>query len=378
MLLARLAGQMVSLVIVLLALQRFNSAAIAGTATFLDVTPGLFAAPLAGALLDRHGRARLAVIDYVIAGTCLAVIAILATTDALNVPLFFLIVAISGTTRPLSNTGVRTLFPLIVPRELWERANAIDSNGYVVASIFGPALAGGIVALFGPSAALFVIALIFAAAAVAASGLRDPGGRAGTGHLVRDAWDGLVYVTRNVTLRTLALAVSTSNISSGLFFIAVPVLVLQRFGGGPEYVGLLFALMGVAGFVSVLLVGRVPSRGREPLFLTAAMLGASASFVVILLGAASPPVVALGMVCVGIATGPFDVGLFTLRQRRTDPAWMGRAFAVSMALNFAGFPVGSALGGAIVSYSIEAALAIAIVVNLLAAAMCFWWLPRED
>lgn len=378
MLLARLAGQMVSLVIVLLALQRFGSAAVAGTATFLDVTPGLIAAPIAGALLDRHGRARLAVIDYVVAGISLALIAILATTDALSVPLFFLIVAIAGTTRPLSNTGVRTLFPLLVPRELWERANAIDSNGYVIASIFGPAIAGGIVALFGPPAALGVIALVFFAAAVAASRLHDPGGRSGGGALARDAWDGLVYVSRHPTLRTLALAVSTSNISSGLFFIALPVLVLQRFSGGPELVGLLFALMGLAGFASVLLIGRVPSKGREQLFLTGAMLGASASFVIILAGAGNLLIIAIGMACVGIATGPFDVGLFTVRQRRTDPAWLGRAFAVSMALNFAGFPVGSALGGAVVSYSIELALALAIVVNVIAAAMCFFWLPRED
>ena len=378
MLLARLAGQMVSLVIVLLALQRFGSAAVAGTATFLDVTPGLIAAPIAGALLDRHGRARLAVIDYGIAGTSLALIAILASADLLTVPLFFLIVAISGTTRPLSNTGVRTLFPLIVPRELWERANAIDSNGYVVASIFGPAVAGAVVALFGPPAALGIVAVVFFAAAVVASRLHDPGDRAPGGALLADAWQGLVYVSRHATLRTLAIAVSTSNIASGLFFIALPVLVLQRFGGSAQDVGLLFALMGVAGFVSVLLVGRIPSRGREQLFLTGSMLGQSVSFVILLLGAASPALIALGMICVGIATGPYDVGLFTVRQRRTDPAWMGRAFAVSMALNFSGFPLGSALGGAVVTYSIEAALGLAIVVNVVAAAICFLWLPRED
>ena len=378
MLLARVAGQMVSLVIVLLALERFGSAAVAGTATFLDVTPGLIAAPIAGALLDRHGRARLAVIDYLIAGSALALIAGLATLDVLSIPAFFIIVAIAGTTRPLSNTGVRTLFPLLVPRELWERANAIDSNGYVVASIFGPAAAGGLVALVGAPATLAIIAGIFVAAAVAASGLRDPGGRSAGGNLARDAWDGLVYVSRNTTLRTLAIGISTSNISSGLFFIALPVLVLQRFGGGPEFVGFLFALMGIAGFVSVLLIGRVSSRGREQLFLTGSMLGWSAVFAVILAGATNPVVVAIGMLCGGIVSGPFDVGLFTVRQRRTDPAWMGRAFAVSMALNFAGFPIGSAIGGAIVSSSIELALALAIVVNLIAAAITFIWLPRHD
>ena len=36
--------------------------------------------------------------------------------------------------------------------------------------------------------------------------------------------------------------------------------------------------------------------------------------------------------------------MFTLRQRRTHPEWFGRAFAISMSLNYAGNPVGSVPG----------------------------------
>lgn len=378
MILARVAQQMVALVLVLLALQRFGSAGVAGAVTFVAIAPGLVAAPIAGALLDRHGRTRLVTLDYLISAAALGLIALLANADVLAVPVLMLIVTISSITSPMSNTGVRTLFPLIVPERLWERANAIDSNGYVVASIFGPALAGALVAAFGPPAALAFIAVIFVAAAIAASGLRDPAEPPETGRLLADAWQGLVHVARHPTLRSLAIAISTSNISQGLFFIALPVLVLQRFGGGPEFVGLLFALMGVSGSVSVLLIGRVSSRGREHIFLAGSMLAMAGAFAIVLAGASMPAVVALGMLAVGIATGPFDVALFTVRQRRTDPAWMGRAFAVSMALNFAGFPIGAFLGGAIVPVSIEIALAIAVVVNIVAAGISFAWLPRED
>lgn len=377
MLLARTAGQMVSLVIVLLALQRFGSAAVAGAATFLDVTPGLIAAPIAGALLDRHGRARLAVIDYVIASLALALIAVLATADQLSVPVFFLIVTISGATRPLSNTGVRTLFPLLVPPPLWERANAIDSNGYVVASIFGPAAAGAIIAVFGPPAALLVVAALFGAAAIAASGLRDPGPRGSEGPLLRDAWAGAVYVAHHPTLRPLAISISVANVGWGLFFIALPVLVLQRTGGDAAYVGNLFALLGVVGFFAVLFMGRVRTLGRERPLFAAAMLGQAVAFAIALASGGNPALVAAAMIVLGLATGPFDVTLFTVRQRRTDPAWMGRAFAVSMALNFAGFPLGSALGGAIVPVSLEAAIAVAIAANITAAVLA-QRIPRED
>src|SRR5207245_8039449 len=87
--------------------------------------------------------------------------------------------------------------------------------------------------------------------------------------------------------------------------------------------------------------------------------------------ASSFALVALVMVLIGVATGPFDVVLFTLRQRRTDPAWLGRAFAVSMSLNFVGFPVGSALGGALAPLSLEAAFVIALALNVVAAVIAF-------
>ena len=178
MMLARTAGQMVSLVLVLFALQRYGSAEIAGAVTFLSILPGLVGSPIAGALLDRHGRTRLMVLDYVIAGCSLALIATLALADFLPVAALLAIVTITSLTQPLSNTGVRTLFPLIVPRHLWERANAIDSNGYVVASIVGPALAGALVAALGAPVALVFTACLFGAAAVVGAHVehRQPGG----------------------------------------------------------------------------------------------------------------------------------------------------------------------------------------------------------
>ena len=377
MMLARTAGQMVALILVLLALQHYGSAELAGLVTFMAVAPGIVASPIAGALLDRHGRTRLVVLDYFIAAASLALIAGLAAGDALPIPALLLIVTVSSLTQPLSNTGVRTLFPLIVPKPMWERANAIDSNGYVVASIVGPALAGGLVAGLGAPTALAVTASIFTVAGVVAIGLRDPATPTDTGRLLADAWRGLVYVARHPTLRALALSVSTANLGWGIFFLTLPVLVLQEFGGGPELVGLLFAVLGISGSVTVLLVGRISTVGRERQLLAASMLGHAAAFALLLLFP-SPIVAAIAMIALGISSGPFDIVLFTLRQRRTDPAWLGRAFAVSMALNFAGFPIGSAIGGAVVPISIAAALALAIVFQVVGAVFSMVTIPAEE
>ncbi|HYV23342.1 MAG TPA: MFS transporter [Candidatus Bathyarchaeia archaeon] len=376
MLLARTATTMVQLILVLFALDRFHSPGLAGAVTFLALAPGLLMSPIAGALLDRHGRVKLMVVDYVVAASALALIVGLGAADVLSEVLLLAIVTVMSLTFPLSTTGVRTMFPLLVPRPLWERANAVDSNGYVVSSIFGPAIAGALVATVGSLWALALTSAFYAIAAVITVPLRDPLGRVPHGGLLSDAWAGLLYTWRNKTLRGLGISVSTANIANGLFYIGLPVFVLSRLGGGAAEVGQLFALMGVTAAVSVLFVGRVGTEGRERPFLAGAMVLTGIGYGAVLF---SPNLLlaALVMAVIGLATGPFDVVLFTLRQRRTDPAWLGRAFAVSMSLNFIGFPVGSAIGGAVAPISLELAFLGALALTMVAAVLAFALIPKE-
>jgi hypothetical protein len=84
------------------------------------------------------------------------------------------------------------------------------------------------------------------------------------------------------------------------------------------------------------------------------------------------------MVVMGLAAGPMDVAMFTLRQRRTEAAWMGRAFAISMAFNFAGWPVGAAIAGLIASTSIEAAVILGIVTAAIAVVFAVTLVPAGE
>ena len=124
----------------------------------------------------------------------MALIAVLSLAGLLPPWLLILIAVLSSLTSILSVTGIRSLFPIIVPKSLWERANAIDSNGYVVATIIGPPLAAGLVAVVGGQITLFVTAIGFGAAAVALIGVPDPETAvSSTGRLLRDALDGVRY-----------------------------------------------------------------------------------------------------------------------------------------------------------------------------------------
>jgi predicted MFS family arabinose efflux permease len=80
------------------------------------------------------------------------------------------------------------------------------------------------------------------------------------------------------------------------------------------------------------------------------------------------PGLVFGLMLVGAAAGPIDVGVLTLRQRRTDPTELGRVISISMSLNFAGGPVGSAIAGALVTRSLSGTFVVAALAAVVAAA----------
>jgi MFS family permease len=386
--LARTGQSMIGVALVLFALAVYDSPQLAGIVTFASVVPGLLIAPIAGALLDRHGRVRLMILDYVVATASLALIGILALAGLLPAPLLVLIVVVTSLTSILSIVGLRTIFPIMVPSHLWERVNAVDSNGYVVATILGPPLAASLVAILGAPEAIIAIAVPFGLAALVLIGMPEPETEsASTGRLLADAWAGVRYAWSNKTIRGLGFSLSILNLGWGVMTILIPLIVLRTLHYGDAMVGFVFAASGVSGMVSAFLFGRMDTRGREwpmlviPIALMAplvALLFPAAG----LLGPIAPEVglaILIGMMFVfGLLNGATDIALFTVRQRRTDPAWMGRAFAVSMAFNFMGFPIGAAIAGAMVEVSMSATIWFGVVACVVGAVTAAIMVPAQE
>jgi MFS family permease len=374
---SRIGGSMLGVAMVLFSLEQFHSPALAGVVTFASVAPGLLVSPIVGALLDRHGRTRLIIIDQLVGAASLVLIAALALAGTLTPPVLILVTAVAGLTAPLSNVGLRTLFPIIVPKRLWERVNAVDSNGYVVATLIGPPLAGLLVEVVGGPETLLLIAILYASAAVVFVGTADPRiETASTGRLLVDAWLGLEYTFRNPTLRALGVSLSVLNLGWGILTIVLPVLIISVLGYGEAVVGLVWAVSGITGGIGALIAGRWRTQGRERRLMVSTMAGMTVALALLLVSPTLAMIVAV-MAISGFFNGPMDVALFTLRQRRTDPAWMGRAFAVSMSLNFSGYPLGAVIGGILVAYGTTPAILAAVVFGVLGTMFAAILLPRQ-
>jgi predicted MFS family arabinose efflux permease len=362
---------------VLFVLARYHSPQLAGIATFLLVVPGLVLSPIAGAMLDRYSRARLITVDYLVATLALLTLAGLSAGHLLPPALLLVICVLSSLTGPLSFAGARAIMPSIVPDHMWERANALDNTTFVLAAVIGAPLAGALVGFASPEWALAVTGLVFAGAGFSILGVRDTVLARGTGRVLTDAWAGLVYVLRNRTLTGLAVTFVAYGVGWGGLAIAIPVLVLGRLHQGPAVVGYIWGAVGAAGFVATLIAGRIRTRGRERQLMAASMFGVAVAIAVLPL-ASSVLVVAAALVVVAVVESPFNIAFLTLRQRRTDPAQFGRVFAVSVSLNMLGNPIGSAIAGPLIGWSLNGALWVAVAATLVGAVFPILVIPAKD
>ena len=114
---------------------------------------------------------------------------------------------------------------LLQPKDLISEGNALMNLGFAAASVFGAALAGGLIALWGVSVALLVDAASFAVIAIVLAVAKD---LPQPEHEDRTPWheryvDGLEFARDNRLVRTLLVGQSLALIC---FTIVVPIEVI--------------------------------------------------------------------------------------------------------------------------------------------------------
>ncbi|MGW4134545.1 MFS transporter [Amycolatopsis japonica] len=328
--------------LLLFVLTRFPSPALAAAVMVCRLVPGLLLSPLAGALLDRMRPSRLIGVDLATAGAVLVAIAGLDMGGLLTPGLLLAATTVGSCTSPLSVAGTRSLVAKVVPRTLWSRANAVDSGTYVVATMVGPAGAGVLVSATDGRTTLAVIAAMYLTGAAAASRVPAPPVTPDVRPLLQDIKAGVIYLARHRTLRNLAVIASLFNVANGLYELAVPITILDRYDDNAVWVGLFLAVMGIGGVLAGLVVGRWDHSGKESAKITASVAATAVGLALFALDS-GPLMAAAGMLIVGAAGGAFDVVFLSLRQRVTDTANLGRVIALSTAANMAGAPVGTVL-----------------------------------
>jgi MFS family permease len=377
----RLADEMFSVGVVLLALERTGSAALAGAIVAAITLPSLVTGPLLGAWLDQTGRRRkVMIVDQVLAASALVAI-VLMTGHAPDwtVPLVALG---AGITWPLSFGGFTSLIPVIVPVELLPPANALEATSFNVAVIAGPALAGTISAVASPAASLLVEAAltIGAIALIALIPAVDTAARKAGRSLGEIVRAGLGHLARTPALRSVTVAGAFNLGGLGLLTVAFPFFAVDFLGTERSSAGYLWAAFASGSVLGALLLVRFQTIWAPERVVLASLATLGCLMLLWPLATALP--VALVLIALaGVADGPNLSATFAARQRWTPRELHGQIFTTAASVKVGSFAVGSALAGpAVVGLGADGALVLAGCVQLAAAAA--GWLvgehPRAD
>ncbi len=333
----------------LLVLATTNSATLTGAAFALEWIPRLAAFGWAGSVVDRRGASVVFHLASLGRALVLAAGAALLYLHPSGIVASVTVVALAAT------TGVLTEFSYIAAetagaaagRRAGARAHRVQAVLLGIdqtATLAGPALAG-LLLLTGPPQMLAVITALSLLAALLA--LRTPPSPVAPARLPKGQTNaGLATGWRTIrslpALGWLVTGLTLSNLATGLFQAAGPVIVVQHFGQSATAVGLVWSAAAGATLLAVTICRFAIDRlGLWPVGAACAALASLAC-----LAAAQAPDYRSYMILVALlmaGEGGMTVVLRTLRSRLIPPEKFGSTLSVTILILLLPFPVAGVL-----------------------------------
>jgi len=228
--------------------------------------------------------------------------------------------------------------------------NAIALNSSMVngARLFGPAIAGLLIAVVGEGWCFFIDALSYAAVLVSVllMRLRAEQHPPRTTRVLREMADGFRYASGSPPIRALLLLLALSGVAGRPFAVLLPVIAREVMHGGAGTLGVLQATAGVGALAGALyLASRTSVLGlARAVVISAALFGAGlvAFSRVHVLGLAMPLLflAGTGMMVQTAASN-------TIIQTIVDEDKRGRVMSLLGMSLFGSVPLGSLLAGAL-------------------------------
>lgn len=250
-----------------------HSALAVGVLAFAQFLPFTLFSLLAGVIVDRLDPRRTVVSTQAIAMTLASIIAAITLAGVVRPWHVYVIAFLGGLVQVLDAPARQQLTYRMVGRAELQNAVALNSSVFNASRIYGPALAGILIAAFGAGICFTINAVSFLAVLAGLLLMRPqeffPVEASRRPTMMRGAREGISYAlhTREVLLiLILVLVVSTFCLN---FNVLLPVLAKQTLHAGPRTFGALSAAFGAGALVGGL-ISAAQGRARSSLMLLGA------------------------------------------------------------------------------------------------------------
>jgi len=352
-----------------LVLKLTGSGVAVGAAAALQFLPMLLGATWGGLLADRLPKRRLLVATQALMALPALALFALTASGPVAVGVVYAAILARGAVNAVDHPTRQAFLVEVVGRD--SLLNAVSLNAALVnaARVFGPALAGIVIALAGVAPCFALNALTFAFMIVVLLRL-DPRALRPTepaprrpGQLRRV----FAHVRATPELRIpLALMALVGTLAFN-YQVVLPLLARFAFDGGPAAYAALTTAMGAGAVAGALAMGA--RGGPTPAFTARAAAVFGLAMIPVAL-APSLPVALVALVAVGAASVAFAASVNTSLQLASRPRMRGRVMALYATVFLGSTPIGAPLCGWLAGWAgPRAALVLGAVAALAGAGL---------
>ena len=322
-----------------------GSYAALGTMGLVQAVPLLGLSLYGGVLADRRSKRLVLQVTQIAAALNTSAVAVLLFGDLLRYEHLLIAALAQGATTGLMMPARQSMAPEIVGLAQLQNAVSINTAGMNIMLLFGPALAGVMLAIVEAEWVYVIMTALFLLSVATLAGVpkREPAaGSVRAGGVVDELREGFAYILRTPTV-LLLLSVSFMSSLLGMPYVRLlPGFVADVLDGGPEQLGILMSIAGLGSLAGALVLASLPPRHRgKLLLLSLAVLGLG-------LTAFSASSIFFLSFAVMFAVGVGEAGRHTLNtvliHTHVEDAYRGRVMSVYMmqigAMSLGAFAVG--------------------------------------
>jgi hypothetical protein len=321
-----------------------------GAAVAAYSVPGVLGAALLGRWLRHRAGVGLAGADATLRAVALGAIPVLNAVHLLGPATYVSLLGVSSLLHAWGSAGQYTLVAEVLPAQHRIAGNALLAGLAEMTLTIGPALAGLLTAVVGPATVIGADAATWAVLAVsyAFAAPRTPrppaagpeeGGRAGV--------SGLRMIGASRTLLGLVVLSFMFFLLYGPVEVALPVHVATDLHGSAALLGWFWGTYGVGAVVGSLIA---PYLRNWPLWPTMIGIVAGWGLALLPMGLGAPTGVSLvGFAIGGVIFAPYNSIAMAVFQDRAPAGAMASLLAARAGLMIVAAPLGTALGGPLVT-----------------------------
>jgi MFS transporter, DHA1 family, staphyloferrin A biosynthesis exporter len=343
----------------------------------LRALPFLVTGPVAGVAADRMDRQKLMLhTQYVLIVTAV-IMGGLVASGLLAVWHIFVFTLITGIAWTFSEPVRQSLIPSVVPKADLANAIALNSGGFNLMKIIGPATGGAMIALFGAAGNFFVQGVAYAGVLAMIYLMHVPPtpAEARRSSALANLKEGFSYVWSTPAVLALMILAYVPRIFAVPYQTLMPVFQKDVLGVGPEGLGLLMAAPGVGAVLSVLVLASLTNRVKRQGLLLVGSIVILGAFLVLFSQITSFWLALLVLVAVGGFQMLFLASTNTMLMLIVPDELRGRVMSLYM-LDRGLMPAGALFAG-VVAHFVGGPLTVATMgaIVIVLALMVAWRVP---